>query len=245
MTLVVQTVQDALRYADDRGVNWELVDMCGAVLLSLSNASLLPMATLIEYIDGLSLVSVLCTLYAQPTQIGDGQASVPMEVVARAWTNIVDLLVHCTTCQAPNCHYIRTEAYLNALRRGLEANDGWTMTMDVVFEQARVSKDQASMDKWASWTRLGKGVGMSYTPKLRPSPKTCDGCWEETCERHGAIDEVTEGLLQRCSGCKRARYCSGGCQTRSVDRLFSQTELTYDRDWNRHKTECKQMRDGR
>lgn len=226
MTLVVQTVQDALGHADDRGVNWELVDMCGAVLLALSNVSPLPMATLIEYIDRLSLLSVLSTIYTQTTRTEDGNP-VPMEIVARAWTNIVELLVHCTTCQAPNCHYVRTDAYVDALRRALDSGELWAKTMDVLFEQARVSKDKASMAKWNSWNGLGKEVGMVYRPSGAKPSVTRDGCWEVSCQRHGAIDEQTEQVLQRCSGCKTARYCSTGCQTK---------------DWKRHKVECKQLR---
>ncbi|KAG8801082.1 hypothetical protein FRC17_006728, partial [Serendipita sp. 399] len=212
--VIVAVVADAIGQADVTGVNWEIVDMGGAVLLSLSNVAPLPMGTLIEYIERLDIIQLVANIYL----LG------PEEGQAQAWSNFVDLLVHCTTCRAPNCHYVRTDAYADALRSKLEHKAVWNTVVHALFERARTATDPNGLKtrkaQWAAWTQLGKEVGLVYHP---PPPSTSastttalrgevDGCWFAECERHGQVDEETERKLLRCSACRKAKYCSSACQ---------------------------------
>ncbi|KAG8809183.1 hypothetical protein FRC19_005388 [Serendipita sp. 401] len=214
--VVVAVVADALAQAEVTGVNWEIVDMGGAVLISLSNVAPLPMGTLIEYIERLEIVQLAANIYT----LG------PEEGHAQAWSNLVDLFLHCTTCRAPNCHFVRTEAYENSLRSKLEQNSLWNNVVHSLLERARTTaasdgggsaKAKAIKGQWVAWTQLGKELGLVYKP---PPPSALvstlrgdiDGCWFAECERHGKVDEETEGKLLRCSACRRAKYCSSACQ---------------------------------
>ncbi|KAG8754826.1 hypothetical protein FRC14_004612 [Serendipita sp. 396] len=232
--VVVAVVADALAQAEVTGVNWEIVDMGGAVLISLSNVAPLSMGTLIEYIERLEIVQLAANIYT----LG------PEEEHAQAWSNLVDLLLHCTTCRAPNCHFVRTEAYENALRSKLEQNSLWNNVVHSLLERARATaasdgggsaKAKTIKGQWAAWAQLGKELGLVYKPPPPSAPVSTlrgdvDGCWFGECERHGKVDEETEGKLLRCSACRRAKYCSSACQ---------------QKDWKAvHKTECKAFRAG-
>jgi MYND finger len=92
------------------------------------------------------------------------------------------------------------------------------------------------------WLELGRVVGLvdngpsdqtaaqtSNSSRTEGIPrKDGNGCWYGGCDRHGKTDEETEWMLLKCSGCKKARYCSKECQSK---------------DWKvLHKLECRSMR---
>ncbi|PVF97418.1 hypothetical protein CPB86DRAFT_785895 [Serendipita vermifera] len=225
---------------EKKDVDWELVDMSGAVLLSLSNSSPLPVAALIRYIEEYDLLRIMSKIFLDPT----------MGARAQSFTNVLELLVHCTTCVAQNCHYVKTEAYINALRHALEKDQLWAETL-IRLEQKRKSRTQKSEGGkliLQKWYVLGKEIGLvqRQATLAPPVPSTSaatsgqskvtgikvrenlDGCWNTDCEKHGLVDEAVESKLLRCSSCKTARYCSAACQTK---------------DWKAgHKGECKALK---
>lgn len=97
---------------------------------------------------------------------------------AQAWVNMLDLLVHCTTCVIPSCHYVRTDAYVNAVRHALESKQLWAETL---LPLERRTKDQnwnqnqskeSIKRRLGMWYKLGKEIGMIYNP---PSNATLPG----------------------------------------------------------------------
>ena len=166
---------------------------------------------------------------------------------APAWSNILDLLTHCTTCTASNCHYVRTDAYISALRLSLESGSGlWAKALMRLQELAQVKGiDARQVDgrkkRLRAWYALGKEIGLTSKLPLAPPVSTTamsvggkaqvrkhvDGCWYSQCSHHGSVDEVIERTLARCSRCKVARYDSAECQRA---------------DWHVHKGECKVLK---
>ncbi|CAG8616786.1 11934_t:CDS:2, partial [Acaulospora colombiana] len=203
-------------------VDWELVDMS--------------VAALIRYIEEYDLLRVMSKIFLDPT----------MGARAQSFTNVLELLVHCTTCVAPNCHYVKTEAYINALRHALEKDQLWADTL-IRLEQRQkssVKKSEGAKVILQRWYMLGKEIGLVQrqatlappVPSTSSQPKpadtkvreSVDGCWNTDCEKNGVVDEAVESKLLRCSSCKVARYCSAVCQTR---------------DWKAgHKGECKALK---
>jgi len=157
--------------------------------------------------------------------------------------------MHCTTCVATNCHYVRTDAYMSALRSALEGGSLWANNLGKmqVLAQAKgldVKKAESRKGRLRAWYALGKEVGL--TAKLPLAPATTSttgaggvgkakvregvaGCWWAQCERRGKSDEEIVPMFSRCSRCKTARYCSADCQKA---------------DWAMHKSECKTLKGG-
>jgi hypothetical protein len=168
---------------------------------------------------------------------------------AQAWSNILDLLAHCTTCVATNCHYVRTDAYISALSYGLENGSLWANCLIQMRELAKEkfpsdpSKTEARTSRLRAWYSLGKEIGLTarlplasptYSARVAGDAagkvrirNAVDGCWWEQCGRHGSADKELELTLSRCSRCKAARYCSSDCQKA---------------DWTVHKPECRMLK---
>ncbi|KIM20712.1 hypothetical protein M408DRAFT_124394 [Serendipita vermifera MAFF 305830] len=202
---------------------------------ALSNIADLPVATLIEYVQRLRVLNTISQIF----QNEDLSDEVP------AWSNILDLLVHCTTCNASNCHYVRTDAYISALRTSLESGTLWANTLMRLQELVQTKgpdakKMDARKQRLRLWYGLGKELGLTAHLPLTPpvsNPahgsdkvqvrRNVDGCWYAQCPQHGSVDEALERSLARCSQCKVARYCATDCQRA---------------DWKVHKSECKVLK---
>jgi hypothetical protein len=165
-----------------------------------------------------------------------------------SFSNVMELFVHCVSCAAPGCHYVKTDAYINALQHALEKDQIWAETLIRLQQRQKSSGGRGERNKWLvqKWYLLGKEIGMvqrqatlapvaSTSTAASSQPKAAsakvrenvDGCWNPDCEKHGLIDETTESKLLRCSSCKTARYCSSTCQTKYVFFSSSVTSHKY------------------
>ena len=127
------------------------------------------------------------------------------------WLDIFGKIVHCVHHNDSECHCSQSsDAYASAVQQALNDNQLWIKTLSQLRDSYRsktsTSSRTARDTRMRVWLTLGLELGFSeYTEG------GC--CWKE-CERHGRIDEETEWMLLRCSGCQTARYCSKECQTK-------------------------------
>jgi hypothetical protein len=113
---------------------------------------------------------------------------------------------------------------------------------ELVETKSEETYKAARKKRLGGWLDLGRAVGLvenelsdqtaAQTSNSSRTEGTArkdgNGCWYGKCDRHGKTDEETEWMLMKCTGCKKARYCSKECQSK---------------DWKVvHKIECLSMR---
>jgi hypothetical protein len=119
--------------------------------------------------------------------------------------NMLDLLVHCTTCVAPSCHYVRTDAYVNALRHALESQQLWVETLLQLENRTKTRGLRSENEKrrLGMWYKLGKEIGMIYNPNASPMKITdATSSYSATSATASHGTSVALGSGESGSGCQ-------------------------------------------
>jgi len=158
-----------------------------------------------------------------------------------SWMSFVSLLKHTCTCTSKTCRIRASPVYLSALHTHLSWR--WWPTL----EKLSTTKSDGSTKAQKEWIVLASlaKLNQDIEKKKFETGEGIQGCWWVECVNlvHPS-DPVNNPALRKCSGCKKAIYCSSACQNRSV-LLLPKTPIVpscidaVPSDWKEHKKKCK------
>lgn len=122
-------------------------------------------------------------------------------------------LTHFVVCKGDGCPWVGSDAYVRAVRSGLEQKRVWAKTWNKMIPCAPQKHETSPLDmairrRFQGWMALSVVVDLEASRALAPL-LLWDGCQRKECKYHY---EKEGSILFKCSKCKVASYCSKDCQ---------------------------------
>jgi MYND finger len=130
---------------------------------------------------------------------------------AASWSSLITLLRHTCTCTSQSCRVRTSPSYVSALRTHLS----WRWWP--ILKRLRLSKSETSAKAQSEWMILGRMAGLEEVTERNKHERgeSVLGCWWAECASLvESPDPALNAGLRKCSGCKKALYCTNECQTR-------------------------------
>ncbi|KAF8581329.1 hypothetical protein K439DRAFT_1636273 [Ramaria rubella] len=190
---------------------WRILEYSGMIIVNIVNKATSPTEELIFLINYHSLIPLLGGVLLRCAVESKQSAS---------WSSLVTLLKHTCTCTSPICRVRTSPAYVTALRTNLS----WRWWP--VLRRLRAAGSDMATKIQNEWTILGRMVSLeeAMERKKHEYGEGMQGCWWVECVNLvEPSNPVCNPELKKCSGCKKAFYCTANCQ---------------NRDWKGHKKQC-------
>ncbi|GJJ14919.1 hypothetical protein Clacol_009189 [Clathrus columnatus] len=216
---VMGALRRQIRYAEQTENTWRIITYSGMLLVNIVNDSKSPTEELTNLISNYSLVPLLAGVLLRIAQASKS---------GETWLSLVALLKHTCTCTSKSCRIRTSPEYVSALRTHLQWR--WWSTLKKLYTTAPKSEVSSKKKIMDEWLLLGRVAGLKEEEeKQRHEEKGVGikGCWYANCldlvqqdpdpscdHPPPPITTISAPSLRKCSGCKKAMYCSTACQSK-------------------------------